>query len=65
MNIEKFTSTKDLEASGKNYIYTEADFDKDTKTICNFCVIQFHVKNNKQVPIIKIDTAHGKPHTHK
>ena len=65
MLIEKHTKTKRLDNTFNNYIYSEADFDIETKKIYNFCVIQFYKTNNKNIEIIKIDTSHGKPHMHK
>ena len=65
MHIEKYCHIKNLGAGGDNKIYTEIDFDIKEKKLVNFCIIQFHIKKNKKQQIVRIDTAHEKPHIHK
>ncbi|MFA5763799.1 MAG: hypothetical protein WC915_03215 [archaeon] len=63
MQIEKFKHLRDLNEFNK--IYTEIDFDIQNKQIIDFCIIQFHIENKRKIQIIRIGTAHGKPHIHK
>ena len=65
MQIEKYRHAKNLDVGGDNKIYTELDFDIQKKELVNFCIIQFHIEKNKKQQIVRIDTAHGKPHIHK
>jgi hypothetical protein len=57
MNIETYFRRKGLEGSENNYYIRSVDFDKDSKSIVSFCVLQLH--------IIKYDSSHGHCHVHK
>ena len=65
MQIEKHSSLKIISLELEVYLYTEIDFDHVNKKPNNFCLILFYNRHSKKIPILRIDTAHGKPHIHK
>jgi hypothetical protein len=65
MNIETYYRRKKLNGSENNNYVRSVDFDKESKSIVSFCVLQLHIRDGQNYEIIKYDSSHGHCHVHK
>ena len=65
MNISNFHSKKELDSTKQNSLLTNIDYDRDSKKVISFCVMQIHQHKEHCLQIIKYDAAHGYCHVHK
>ncbi|MDO8648095.1 MAG: hypothetical protein Q7R70_06845 [Candidatus Diapherotrites archaeon] len=65
MAIETFEKTSPLDGSLNDFLITRIEFNKKTKEILSFCVLQMHYSGEKTHEIIRFDTSHGFCHVHR
>jgi hypothetical protein len=65
MRIEQFIKKKPLSSFLEDFTITTLDFDKNSKKILSFCVLQTYCPKETSYEIVKFDTTHGFCHAHK
>lgn len=65
MNIVTYEKKKPLSTSLNDFIFTRIEFDKDSKKLISFCILQVYYKEENTYEIIRFDTAHGDCHVHR
>ncbi|MEK6959008.1 MAG: hypothetical protein AABW59_03120 [archaeon] len=65
MDVKKFKRSKVLDTEGNVLLKAEIDFDADTKTIVDFCVMLILQKEDAIHVVVKYDAAHGNNHVHR